>query len=148
MDRAFTLNAPPEAVWPSVVPARDAACGMVSTEAVERFVPRRRRAVRSLNVTWRSLVVGDVIPNYGGRGETFEVAAIEAPSTLVYDRPRKNERQLVDHPDVDADAGVDGRPSKQTRIHLRLGLAPVRRPWLAESGGAVIGLLTVAGMAA
>ena len=89
MDRAFTLNAPPEAVWPSVVPARDAACGMVSTEAVERFVPRRRRAVRSLNVTWRSLVVGDVIPNYGGRGETFEVAAIEAPSTLVYDRPRK-----------------------------------------------------------
>lgn len=52
--------------------------------SVERFVPRRRRAVRSLNVTWRSLVVGDVIPNYGGWGETFEVAAIEAPSTLVY----------------------------------------------------------------
>jgi len=58
--------------------------GWYLPRSVERFVPRRRRAVRSLNVTWRSLVVGDVIPNYGGRGETSEVPAIEAPSTLVY----------------------------------------------------------------
>jgi len=50
--------------------------------------------------------------------------------------------------EVAAPCPGDDIAANATRIHLRLGLAPVRRPWLAESGGAVIGLLTVAGMAA
>jgi len=62
MDRAFTLEAPPEAVWPWVIQLGKQRAGWYLPRSVERFVPRRRRAARRLDVTWQSLVVGDVIP--------------------------------------------------------------------------------------
>jgi hypothetical protein len=40
-------------------------------------LPPPRRAARSIEQPWQQLRVGDVIPDYGGRHETFTVAEIE-----------------------------------------------------------------------
>ncbi len=81
-----------------------------------------------------------MIPDYGGPRETFTVAEIAAPHVLVYTSVRRTVRlswsiTLATHP-----AGA--------RVHLRLRLGPVRRTWLANSAGAWLDGLTVAGMAA
>lgn len=145
MDRAFTLDASRESLWPWVIQLGKQRAGWYLPQSVERFVPRSRRAARFLNPAWQGLVVGDVIPDYGGRHETFEVAVLRAPSTLVYTsvRGRMSVSWSINL--------TDGPPTAQpgsTRLHLRLRLGHVRRPWLAESGGGLIDLLTVAGLAA
>jgi hypothetical protein len=38
--------------------------------------------------------------------------------------------------------------SNETRVLLRLRMAPIKRVWLAESVGGLLDVLTVAGMAA
>ena len=86
MDRAFTVDASRESLWPWVIQLGKQRAGWYLPQSVERFMPRSRRAARSLDPAWQGLAVGDVIPDYGDRNETFEVAAISAPSTLVYTR--------------------------------------------------------------
>src|ERR1700761_9713851 len=92
MDRAFTVAAPPERVWPWLVQLGKRRAGWYLPARAERFLPRSRRAARAINPGWLSLVPGDVIPDYGGRRETFEVAALAAPSSLVY-RSRRGRAQ-------------------------------------------------------
>ena len=84
MDRAFTLRAPPEDVWPWLVQLGKHRAGWYMTHRVERFVPRARRASRHVDQRWQHLVVGSVIPDYGGRDETFTVAEIDPPHALVH----------------------------------------------------------------
>jgi hypothetical protein len=74
MDRAFSVEAPPEAVWPWLVQLGKGRAGWYLPCAIERFLPRSRRATWSLNPAWLLLEAGDVIPDYGGRNETFQVA--------------------------------------------------------------------------
>lgn len=145
MDRAFTVDASRESLWPWVIQLGKQRAGWYLPQSVERFVPRSRRAARRLNPAWQGLAVGAVIPDYGGRHETFEVAVISAPSTLVYTSVRG--RMSVSWSINLTEASPTARPGP-TRVHLRLRLGHVRRPWLAESGGDLIDLLTVAGLAA
>lgn len=141
MDRAFTVvGVTPADVWPWIVQLGRARAGWYLPRAVERFVPPRRRAARAIGSRWQSLAVGDDIPDYGGRDETFTVAAIEAPMTLVY-RSRRG-RTEVTWSIVLRDDG-DG-----TRVLLRLRLAPMRWVRLAGSVGDWFDLVTIAGMAA
>jgi hypothetical protein len=83
-----------------------------------------------------------VIPDYGGRDETFQVAAIEPESALVYrsTRGRMNVTWSITMLPV--------ATGEHTRVHLRLRLGPVRRKWLARTAGEFIDALTIAGMAA
>jgi len=145
MDRAFTVDASRESLWPWVIQLGEQRAGWYLPQSLERFVPRSRRAARRLDPAWQGLVVGAVIPDYGGRHETFEVAVISAPSTLVYRSVRGP--MSVSWSINLAEAAPTARPGP-TRVHLRLRLGHVRRPWLAESGGDLIDLLTVAGLAA
>jgi hypothetical protein len=140
MDRAFTLDEPPEVVWPWLVQLGKGRAGWYLPRSVERVVPRSRRAVRGVDPRWQGLCVGDVVPDYGGRDESFEVAELHPSSCLVY-RSRRG------HTDVTwvlhlSPAGPG------TRVHLRLRLGPVRRVWLAETVGDWFDGLTIAGMAA
>jgi hypothetical protein len=57
--------------------------------AVERLVPRRRRASRRLEDRWQGLGVGDQIPDYGGRNAHLEVVRIEPPQLLLYRDERR-----------------------------------------------------------
>jgi len=66
----------------------DASLGqrLLLSQSAERFVQRSRPAARSLNPAWQGLVVDDVIPDHGGRHETFEVARDQA---LIDARPTR-----------------------------------------------------------
>jgi Polyketide cyclase / dehydrase and lipid transport len=145
MDRAFTVDAPPDAVWPWLVQLGKRRAGWYLPRSVERFIPPARRAVRGIGPQWQQLQVGDVIPDYGGRNETFEVAELTPTTTLVY----RSVRGLMNVTwSITLTPAPGSGADQRTRIHLRLRLGPVRRKWLAETGGELIDAVTIAGMAA
>jgi hypothetical protein len=143
MDRAFTLTAPREAVWPWLVQLGKGRAGWYLPRTIERFLPGSRRAARSLNPAWLRLEAGDVVPDYGGRNETFQVALITPPAALVY-RSQRGRTSLTWSLVLEPVGSEPGR----TRVFLRLRMAPVRHKPLARTAGELIDLLTVAGMAA
>jgi len=145
MDRAFTVPASPATVWPWIVQLGRKRAGWYLPRFVERLLPRRGRAARDIRDAWQHLDVGDVIPDYGGKNASFEVAAIEPSSALVYRSVRGQMTitwALTLRPVTVAGA------AQHTRVHLRLRLEPVRRKWLAETAGGFIDLLTIVGLAA
>ncbi|QZY29106.1 SRPBCC family protein [Nocardioides coralli] len=140
MDRAFTVPAPPDQVWPWLVQLGKDRAGWYLPRPVERFVPRSRRALRRVEPRWQGLAVGDVIPDYGGREEWFRAEVVDPPTVLVYSSRRGR---------TDVSWAISLTPSDGgTRVHLRLRLAPVRHRFLARTAGGLVDLLTIAGMAA
>ena len=142
MDRAFDLPAPPEEVWPWFVQLGKKRAGWYLPRSVERFVPASRRALRRVEPSLLHLRVGSVIPDWGGRNETFEVAMLEAPRALVHTTQRGGtcgSWAIVLTP------YDDGR---STHVQLRLRLSPVKRKRLATSAGELLDASTIAGLAA
>lgn len=140
MDRAFTLGAPPEQVWPWFIQLGKQRAGWYLPRWVERFVPRERRAYRHVAPGLQELAVGHVIPDWGGAHATFEVAVLDPPSALVHVSTRRDVRlswAIVLTPD-----------GRGTRVHLRLRLGGVRRERLTRVGGGFVDRLTVVGLAA
>ncbi|NMO88996.1 hypothetical protein [Actinomycetospora sp. TBRC 11914] len=140
MDRAFDLPAPPDAVWPWFAQLGKHRAGWYLPARLERVVPPRRRALRRIDPTLQHLAPGDVIDDWGGRDATFTIETHEPPTTLVHSSRRGALRiswAIVLRP------GPTG-----TRVHLRFRIAGVRRVWLVRTGGELVDLLTVAGLAA
>jgi hypothetical protein len=148
MDRAFTVDAPPDQTWPWLAQLGKRRAGWYFPRAAERFVPPSRRGLRWLDPAFRPLQVGDVIPDWGGRNASFEVALIDPPRAVVY-RSRRGDMNLtwtiVLRPVTAPDPSFG---SEATRVQLRLRLGPVRRVWLATSVGDLIDGLTIVGLAA
>lgn len=141
MDRAFTLTGRPEQVWPWFAQLGKNRSGWYFPRWVERFIPARRRGIRRIDPVLQHLSVGERIDDWGGRKAYFELAAIEAPHTLVHisTRGRTNLSWAITlRPDG---AGA-------TRVRLRLRLSPVRHRWLARNAGDLVDALTIAGLAA
>src|ERR1700712_4608031 len=84
MDRGFDLTAAPDVVWPWIVQLGKWRAGWYLPRRIERLVPPSHRAIRHLDQRWQALSVGDSIPDYGGKHETFTVALIDAPRHLVH----------------------------------------------------------------
>jgi hypothetical protein len=141
MDRAFSLAAPPDAVWPWLVQLGKERAGWYLPRPVERLVPPARRALRHLDPRWQRLEADQVVPDWGGAGATFTVATVEPPRRLVYASTRG--RTSLSWAITLAPEGA----STATRVHLRLRLAPVRHVRLAEHLGGAFDLLTIAGLA-
>jgi len=131
MDRAFTLPGHAADVWPWFLQLGKRRAGWYLTTALERAIPRSRRALRRID------------PDWGGRNATFEVVRVEPPAALVYGSTRGSVK--LSWAIVLGDGGSSEEPT--TRVQLRLRLSPVRRLWLARSAGALVDLLTVAGLA-
>jgi len=113
MDRAFTVDAPVEAVWPWLLQLGKRRAGWYLPRTIERFLPPGRRASRSVNPAWLGLRAGDVIPDYGGRDATFEVAQVRPPISLVY-RSRRGHTSLtwsLTLEPVSAGAAAPARPA-------------------------------------
>jgi hypothetical protein len=140
MDRAFSLSAPPQRCWPWFVQLGKGRSGWYFPRSVERFIPRRRRAVRSIVDSLQGLAVGDRIDDWGGRDASFDVAVLRPTSTIVFTSTRGRT-----HLTWAVTLTPDG---PGTRVRLRLRLAPVRRRWLANSLGGLIDAATIAGLAA
>jgi hypothetical protein len=140
MDRAFSVAAAPEAVWPWLVQLGRRRAGWYLPARVERWVPRARRALRHLDPALLGLREGDVIPDWGGADATFTVAAIDEPRLLLHTSRRGRT-------DLTWCLHLSDEPAG-TRVHLRLRLGPVRRRRLAAVGGGLVDALTVAGLAA
>lgn len=125
IDRAVTLSAPPERVWPWVVQLGKDRAGWYAPAWLERVVPEARRGLRRIDPDLAHLAVGDVVPDWGpGGAATFEVMAIDPPRSLVYrsERPRRTGEPLVfswAHVLTPTDAG--------TRLHLRLRVDRIGR---------------------
>jgi len=139
MDRAFSMPAPPLQVWPWLAQLGKRRAGWYLPAGLERFLPASRRAAWEIHDRWQHLEVGDSVPDYGGKNETFRLAHIEPPTSIVYTSQRgaiKVTRSITLKP---VGAG--------TRVFLRLRMAPVRRRWLAETAGELIDVLTIAVMA-
>ena len=127
MDRAFDLPASPDVVWPWFVQLGKKRAGWYLPRSVERFVPSSRRALRRIEPSLLQLRVGSAIPDWGGRHETFEVAILEPPRTIVL---------------TPYDSGT------ATHVQLRLRLSPVKRKRLATTAGELLDASTIAGLAA
>ena len=141
MDRGFDLDAPPSEVWPWLVQLGKGRAGWYLPRSVELFVPARRRALRRIDPRLLEHEVGDVIPDWGGAGATFTLAAIEARTLLLYTSRRGRT-------DLTWCLHLTGTPSGGTRVHLRLRLGPVRRVRLARTAGGLVDALTVTGLGA
>lgn len=142
MNRAFTVTGRPDTVWPWIEQLGKGRAGWYLPSRLEAVMTRGRRASRAINAQWLNLHVGDVIADYGGRNATFTVARISPPNVLVYQSTRGRvdlswSITLIHVPVLD-----------QTRVLLRLRLAPVRRKWRANTLGELLDVVTVAGLAA
>lgn len=142
MDRAFDLPAPPADVWPWFVQLGKKRAGWYLPRSVERFVPESRRALRHIEPSLQQLRAGSVIPDWGGRHETFQVALLDPPRALVHttQRGRTFGSWAIVLTPYD-----DGRA---THVQLRLRLAPVKRVKLATTAGGLLDASTIAGLAA
>lgn len=137
MDRAFTVSAAPEQVWPWIVQLGKGRGGWYLQRRAERLLPRR--ALRHLDPRWQELAVGAVVPDYG-RNATLVVASIDPHRSLVYTSDRGRTAfswAIVLRP---TDAG--------TRLNLRLRMGPVTHVRLASVVGGLFDEATIAGMAA
>jgi hypothetical protein len=141
MDRAFTLAAPPDAVWPWVVQLGKRRAGWYFPALVERVVPLSRRGLRRIDERHQALAVGDVVPDWGGADATFTVVSLEPARHLLYGSTRGRTRLTWCLQLTPLDA-------QRTRMHLRLRLAPVRHRFVAEHLGGLVDQLTVVGLAA
>jgi hypothetical protein len=138
MDRAVDVEVPPEVVWPWLVQLGKSRSGWYLTRGVERFLPRKNRAIRRVDEQWQGLKVGDVVPDWGGKHETFEVRAIDPGHSIVYWSQRGRTELTWAITLVPSATG--------TRIFFRLRLAPVKRKWIANTLGDFFDALTIRGM--
>src|SRR5690349_10508124 len=118
MDRAFTLPAPPDVVWPWLVQLGKCRAGWYLPSSVERFIPRSHRAIRAVDQQWQQLQVDEVVPDYGGRDAYFEVALIEPPRRLVY---RSHRGRMQISWSISLEAPNTGSSATRVRLRLRLG---------------------------
>ncbi len=140
MDRAFSVSAAPAEVWPWLLQLGKRRAGWYLPRKAERLLPRSRRAIRHIDSQWQDLKVGEVIPDYGGRDETFTVAEMTPCLCLVYASQRG-------HMHVSWAIKLTPIDEARTRVQLRLRLGPVKRKWLVDSGGELLDVLTIAGLA-
>jgi hypothetical protein len=125
MDRAFTLDAPPETVWPWLAQLGKRRAGWYLPRLIERFLPPGRRAAWEIHPEWQHLKVGDIIPDYGGKHATFHVAQIQAPQSIVY-TSRRGKVSLTWSITLEPLEPLTADRPTRTRVSLRLRMAPVK----------------------
>jgi len=159
MDRAVTLPAPPEQVWPWLVQLGKERGGWYLPGWLDRAVPRGRRSLRYLDRDFQKLAPGDQVPDWGPGEPRLRAVIVDPPRALVYltARDRANGYRWPDgdppYPEpvlvaswaliLSPATAPDGTAG--TRLHLRLRISRLgrRAPWLAGRIGGLIDAATV-----
>ena len=133
IDRATTLPAPPQRVWPWLVQLGKDRAGWYLPAWLELAIPVRRRGLRHIDAGLQSLVPGQEVPDWGPGDPVFRAVVVDPPRALVYLSARdrdNNHRWPASGPPyppsalvlswamVLSEATVDGAAG--TRLHLRL----------------------------
>lgn len=154
MDRAVTLPAPPERVWPWLVQLGRDRAGWYLPGWLERAVPRGRRSLRYLDTDFQKLAPGDEIPDWGPGEPQFRAVIVDPPRALVYltARDRENVYRWPEsgppYPDsvlvaswalvLSPAAGPDGTAGSRLQLRLRINRLGKRAPWLVARIGGLI----------
>jgi hypothetical protein len=143
IDRATTLPAAPEQVWPWLVQLGRQRAGWYLPAWLETVVPTARRGLRTIDPRWQGLAVGDVIPDWGGADATFDVALIDPPHALVHRSTRgRPGREPIE---LSWALVLTPAPGGATRLHLRLRISALGRrfPGLVSTVGGLFDEATV-----
>ena len=124
MDRAGTLPAPPEQVWPWLVQLGKGRAGWYFPAAVERAIPTERRGLRRLEPGCQRLAVGDRIGDWGPGDPEFRAEVIDPPRTLVWSSLRQRSRGHR-WPDGDPDPWAPDLPDDVLALSWALVLRPL-----------------------
>ena len=159
VNRAATLDAPPERVWPWLVQLGRRRGGWYLPGWLEDRLPATWRGARELLPAFGSVAVGDIIPDYGPEPAYFQAVRVEPKRALVYVSFRGSDLTLADWPAVggwrDDVTGLvwalvlaPADDGAGTRLHVRLRF---NRPvpgspwtWPARIGGGLVDWLTIA----
>jgi hypothetical protein len=141
LDRGFTLHATPEEVWPWLVQLGKRRAGWYFPRSVERFIPESRRGAWRIVPELQGHAVGDTMPDWGGKDATLTLNQVE-PNRLLVHRSQRGRTSFT------WVLALSPRPGGWTRVHSRVRMGPVRRPWLAEHVGGPFDLVTIHGLAA
>ncbi len=152
LDRATTLPAPVETVWPWIVQLGKDRAGWYLPRSVETLLPRARRALRRIDPQWQRVRVGDDVPDWGPGDPVLRAAVVDAPSALVWhslrDRTAGHRWPAGDPDRADVLAiswtlalRADGA---DTRLHHRLRIR-AKHKQLVQVGG-ILDLATIVGM--
>jgi hypothetical protein len=141
MDRATTLPAPPEVVWPWLTQLGKDRAGWYFPRWVERVIPPGHRGARRLLPDHPGLAVGDRVLDWGPERPTLDAVIVDEPSDIGFRSTRGRTEitwELNLRPDGDS----------HTRLHLRLRIDR-RRDWLTpviRYAGGAFDWLTVVGL--
>jgi hypothetical protein len=141
MDRAFSLPGNPVHVWPWFVQLGKNRAGWYLPRVAESMLPRKSRALRSIEPSFQDLQVGKIIDDWGGRDGYYEVAIVKPPQVLVH----KSKRGAMQ---ISWAIVLAPEETESTRVHLRLRLAGVKRKFLFEIFGGLIDAFVTVGLAA
>lgn len=141
LDRAFTVPAPQEEVWPWIAQLGKGRAGWYLPRWAELLVPRKWRSLRRIDPALQHLHPGDVIGDWGGRHASLQTVVHDAPDLALH-RSTRGDMQMSWM------ILLHSEPGGATRVHLRLRIAGVKLRRLAQAGGGMLDLLTVAGLAA
>jgi hypothetical protein len=141
IDRATTLAARPEAVWPWLVQLGKDRGGWYFPSWAERLIPAGNRGSHRIEASYQWLDVGEHVLDWGPGAPTLEAVIVDAPNDLGFrsTRGRSTITWLL-HLEPDA--------SDASRLHLRLR---IDRPHDAMTaviayGGGIFDWLTVIGL--
>ena len=136
-DRSRTIAAPSDAIWPWLLQLGKKRAGWYMPRAIERFLPRGRRALHRVDDRWQALNVGDRIPDYGGRNAHLEVARIDPPHLLVN---RDQRRGTPFSWEISLTPLANDRTEVHLRFRGRLRSTGIKRRLLVAAGDLLDGI--------
>jgi hypothetical protein len=134
LDRAATLGAPPQVVWPWLVQLGKGRAGWYMPSRLERVIPRARRGRRNLISEHQQLREGDFISDWGPGFPLMRATTLQPPRAIVYlslrERAHRHRWPASEDPDAPGTLAfswaliLTDLGAGQARLHIRLRLRP------------------------